>query len=123
MISFKNLTKKTIRYAIFKKLYKKIFLPDGKAGLKKFDLSIVFAPPLFMAKLNKKYKDKQKPVDVLTFLIEKGQGEIFLNAREQNLPGLFIHGALHLLGYGHETESQAELMQKKEKGLFKSLKS
>ena len=116
MISFKNLTKKTIRYEIFKKLYKKIFL-------KKFELSVVFAPPLLMAKLNKTYKHKNKPADVLSFPLEKGRGEIFLNGNRPNLPYLFAHGAFHLLGYDHETESQAELMKKKERVLFKSLQS
>ncbi len=116
MIEFKNLTKKTIHYAVFKKLYKKIFL-------KKFDLSVVFATPLLMTTLNKKYRNKNKSADVLSFLLERKEGEIFLNGNLPNLPYLFAHGAFHLLGYGHETESQAELMQKKERALFKSLQS
>src|SRR3989338_7360673 len=114
MIEFTNLTKKKLQRGIFKKLYKKIFFK------KKFDLSVVFAPPPLMTKLNKKYKHKNKPADVLSFSLEKGRGEIFLNAREKNLPYLFAHGSLHLLGYGHETKFKAELMQKKERGSLKS---
>ncbi len=114
MIEFRNLTKKRVRPAIFKKLYKKIFFK------KKFDMSVVFAPPILMIKLNKKYKHKNKPADVLSFLLEKRLGEIFLNAGEKNLPYLFVHGSLHLLGYGHKTKFKAELMQKRERDFLKS---
>lgn len=122
MIEFKNLTKKRVKREIFKKLYKKIFL-------KKFDLSVVFSSPTLMTQLNKKYKHKNKPADVLSFSLEKGHGEIFLNtglhrrrAGGNNLPYLFTHGALHLLGYSHKIESKAKLMEKKEKFLVKSFK-
>lgn len=113
MIEFKNLAKKRIRQGIFKKLYKKIFIK------KRIDLSVVFAPPLFMAKLNRKYRHKNKPANVLSFLLSKKDGEIFLNVKEKKLLYLFAHGSLHLLGYGHKTKSEAEIMRKKEEAILK----
>ena len=69
-----------------------------------------------MRTLNKKYRGKDKTANVLSFLIEKGErGEIFLNATLKNLPFLFVHGCLHLLGYDHRRESDARRMEQKEK--------
>ena len=83
MIEFKNLSGKRVRYGAYKKLYKKIFYKSGNS----FWLSAVFAPPSLMRRLNKKYRGKNKPANVLSFLLEKnlpgrqtGTGEIFLNA-------------------------------------------
>ena len=88
MIEFKNLSGKRVRYGAYKKLYKKIFYKSGNS----FWLSAVFAPPSLMRRLNKKYRGKNKPANVLSFLLEKnlpgrqtGTGEIFLNAKEKNL--------------------------------------
>ena len=112
MIEFKNLTKRHIHTVIFKKLYKKIFH-------RKFELSVVFAPYLLMKQLNMKYRGKNKPANVLSFLIEKGvRGEIFLNINEKNLPYLFTHGALHLKGFDHKNNKGANMMGNLEKKLL-----
>ena len=111
MIEFKNLTAKKIKREAFAKLYKKIFL-------KQFELSLVFAPPALMSSLNKKYRGKNKSANVLAFLLEKNRGEIFLNIREKNLPYLFVHGALHLKGYHHKNNKDANIMENSEKKLL-----
>ena len=113
MIEFKNLTKKKIQTNEFKKLYKKIFI-------KNFELSIVFAEPSLMLSLNKKYRNKNKPADVLSFQLEKRRGEIFLNVEKKNLSYLFLHGALHLKGMAHQNIREAEKMEALEKKLLKS---
>lgn len=121
MIEFKNLSGKRVQYGAYKKLYKKIFYKSGNS----FRLSAVFAPPSLMRKLNKKYRGKNKPANVLSFLFEKnlpgrqtGSGEIFLNTKEKNLPYLFLHGSLHLLGYGHKKNKDAEKMENLEKKIL-----
>ena len=72
-----------------------------------------------MRKINRKFKGKNRPTNVLSFEAEKGSlrpdlgnerrflGEIFLapdyiRARGEDLGFLFIHGFLHLLGYTHK---------------------
>ncbi|KKT40998.1 MAG: putative rRNA maturation factor [Candidatus Giovannonibacteria bacterium GW2011_GWA2_44_13b] len=118
LIEFRNLTKRRVSTAEFKKLYKKIF--PGK-----FELSVVFAPPVLMRKLNRQYRGKNKTANVLSFLIEKNRGEIFLNinllaqAGEKNLPYLFLHGMLHLKGYDHKKTKDAKKMEKLEKKILK----
>ena len=105
-INFTNLTKKRINTADFKRIYKKI--------LTGWELSVVFSGPALMRNLNKKYRKKDKVANVLSFLLDKKQGEIFLNATEKKLPYLFTHACLHLLGYDHKKNKDAEVMEKKE---------
>ena len=86
--------------------------------------------------LNAAWRKKDKPTNVLSFPapappadIDDGDGEVFLGdivlaaetvAREaadegitlaHHLQHLVIHGLLHLLGYDHETEAEAEAME------------
>jgi|SRR3989344_4024166 len=104
---FTNLTKKRINFADFKNIYKKI--------LSGWDLSVVFADATFMKNLNKKYRGKSKTANVLSFLLDKRRGEIFLNKNEKQLSYLFVHACLHLLGYSHKTQKNAKIMEQKEK--------
>ena len=86
--------------------------------------------------LNKQYRKINKPTNVLSFLINEQPliGDLVLchpiitsEAIEQkkeiiaNYAHLVIHGYLHLLGYDHENESQAEIMEKKEIKLLDKL--
>lgn len=69
--------------------------------------------------LNKKYRRKNQPTDVLSFPLGDGDGDIFIclpiakkEAKSENismetkLAQLTIHGFLHLLGYDHEKSSR-----------------
>lgn len=108
MIAIRNLTSKRVNTAIFKKLYSKIF------GAK-FELSLVIAGVKLMRALNKKYRGKDKAANTLSFLLLRGrQGEIFLNSGEKDMPRLFVHSALHLLGFDHKTKKRAQSMERKE---------
>lgn len=111
-ISFANLTKKRIPTADFERIYKKLLLS--------WELSVVFAGPALMKNLNKKYRGKNKAANVLSFLLDKKSGEIFLNSVEKKLPYLFTHACLHLLGYGHKNNKDAEKMKKKEREILNS---
>ncbi|OGF61904.1 hypothetical protein A2926_00765 [Candidatus Giovannonibacteria bacterium RIFCSPLOWO2_01_FULL_44_40] len=113
MIEFRNLTKKRIRTKIFKKLGNKIFP-------KQFELSVVFAPSSVIKALNKRYLNKNKPANTLSFLLERRRGEIFLNAKEQKLPFLFVHSALHLLGFNHKRNEDTKKMKERELKILKS---
>lgn len=105
-ISFTNLAKKRVKTAEFARVYKKL--------LKGWELSVVFADSALMRKLNKKYRKKDKIANVLSFKLASKNGEIFLNASEKKLLHLFTHACLHLLGFDHKTDKEAEKMEKKE---------
>ncbi|MBI1975759.1 MAG: rRNA maturation RNase YbeY [Candidatus Vogelbacteria bacterium] len=79
-----------------------------------YDLSLVFVGDKRTRTLNRQYRGKDKPTNVLSFPLEHESGEIFLNprrimleARSQGKPYanytayLFIHGLLHLKGLRH----------------------
>ena len=115
MIEFANLTKKRIDTRVLRRIAGKLFREN-------FELSVVFATPVLMRKLNKNFRSKDKVANVLSFLLEKNKmGEIFININEKNIPFLFIHASLHLLGYGHKHTIEAKIMEAREKKLLNSL--
>ncbi|WP_378945133.1 rRNA maturation RNase YbeY [Mesorhizobium sp. ANAO-SY3R2] len=97
------------------------------------ELSLVFTDDDSIQKLNAEWRGKDKPTNVLSFPafpIAPGDplppmlGDIVLAyetvVREAELEGkplenhithLIIHGLLHLLGYDHETDDEAEEME------------
>lgn len=102
---------------------------------KNVEISLVFADDAFIRELNREYRNKDKPTNVLSFpqyepdevMEEKSflaLGDIILaketierEAREQNKSfedhtiHLFVHGLLHLLGHDHEEDEEAEAME------------
>lgn len=75
--------------------------------------------------LNKTFRDKDKPTDVLTFPSDelKELGDVFIalnvaikqahdyhHSLERELGFLAVHGFLHAIGYDHETEDEAKTM-------------
>jgi probable rRNA maturation factor len=94
------------------------------------------------ARLNEQYRHKQGPTNILSFPVEVPEG-IELNllgdlvicasvlekeAEEQrkllthHWAHIVVHGVLHLLGYDHIDETEAELMESKEITILKKLK-
>lgn len=93
---------------------------------KKYDLSIAFVEPKISKKLNKTYRQKNKPTNVLSFSLSKDKGELVLcreviqrEAKSMKkrysdwLVFLIVHGMLHLKGYDH-----GEKMEKLEEKFF-----
>jgi len=90
------------------------------------ELSLVFSDDPFIHALNRDYRGKDKPTDVLSFPqeLEMGMlGDLVISvptaerqaqtggrSLEEELEWLFLHGALHLLGYEDDTDEQAEEM-------------
>lgn len=87
-----------------------------------YELSLVFIDNKLSKQLNKTYRQKNKPTNILSFPLLKTSGEIFINlelAKKealvfdqtfQNFVGfLFIHGLCHLKGMRHgSTMEKAE---------------
>ncbi len=131
MIEIKNLTQQKVRDDLIIKIIEKV-LKEEKAG--KWDISICLVGCAKIKELNKSFKGKDTPTDVLSFagLEFKGGeekiGEIFVclkevknNAKKDSLSfqkaldWAMVHSVLHLLGYTHEkSEKQAKRMRKKE---------
>ena len=91
---------------------------------KKYSLSLAFISPAKSRAINKKYRGKNKPANVLAFPYAPNEGEILLTKKviEKDAPKfdmtpreferfLVIHGMLHLKGYRHG--SRMERQEKK----------
>lgn len=108
------------------------------------ELSILLVNDARITELNKAYRKKNKPTNVLAFAMQEGAeidagqyllGDIIISvdtaAREakrdkitihQRMKILLIHGFLHLMGHDHErSETDAILMEKEEKNLLTKL--
>lgn len=93
------------------------------------ELSVVFCDDAFIRVLNRDYRTKDKPTNVLSFPSDPVAravtlGDVILAyetcAREaaaenkvfaDHVTHLVIHGVLHLLGHDHETEAEADVME------------
>ena len=130
----------------FEKNLKKIFqeiLDSSKAKFLKSNIliSILFSGDEQVAKLNKYFRNINKPTNVLSFpstqINAKDKfflGDIVFSSQtiineaerdnknlEDHLIHLFIHGVLHLLDYDHETENDASIMESLEVQILKNL--
>ena len=112
------------------------------------ELSIRLTSDAEVHALNRQWRDKDQPTNVLSFPMLGGdelagvaaaQGEIMLcdivlasgvccaEAREKGLPvadhftHLIVHGTLHLLGYDHGDDSEAEAMESIERRVLAGL--
>lgn len=97
----------------------------------RYDLSLVFLSRKRMAELNRKYRKKSGPTNILAFPLEKFSGEIFIDlsvvhkeAKERGVSlrkyvlYLFVHALLHLKGLRHHTKhTQAHMEQLEQKWL------
>lgn len=104
--------------------------------MKQAELSLAFVTDQTIHELNRQYRHKDRPTDVLSFPLADERcptllGDVVISidtARRQarqrkcafadELRALLIHGILHLLGYDHEvSDSEAVRMRRKEREL------
>lgn len=110
-----------------------------------WDLSLLFCDDAFIRGLNRQYRDKDEPTDVLSF--EQGQeyrdpdgtlrflaGDIvisldslrrnaleFATTPDMELRRLIVHGILHLSGMDHENNDPAEPMLVLQESILREL--
>ena len=103
---------------------------------KQAEVSITLINDRAIRKINKKYRNIDKPTNVLSF--ELGDdillGDIFISldtvrreAKREDISvvehtaHMIVHGVLHLLGYDHIVDKDAIIMEKKETSVLKKL--
>lgn len=88
---------------------------------KNYDLSLVFIGEKRSSDLNKKYRNKNGATNILSFPLNKTDGEIFINLKSAKKDApmfkkrynefvkiLFVHGVLHLKGFKHGKDMEAK---------------
>ena len=105
------------------------------AGNPDAEISLVLADDNFVHALNKQYRGKDKPTNVLSFENEGlcagdivvAHGVLVREAKEQkksfraHLAHLLVHGTLHLQGFDHLTDKQASKMESLETKIMQKL--
>jgi probable rRNA maturation factor len=91
---------------------------------------IVLCSDYVIRKLNRDYRKKDRPTDVLSFPFGDDDllGEIYISLQrakiqarrygltyEEELKRLLIHGLLHLTGYDHHKKAEREVMEERER--------
>ena len=106
-------------------------------------VTILLSNNLKIKQLNKIFRKKNKPTDILSFPIKKKVnnkifylGDIIISYEFMNKPKkinfiefkekvvkIFIHGFLHLMGYNHKKNKDFEKMNKEEIKLYNLVKN
>ena len=138
-IKIKNIQKK-VKIRNIGELEKTVIQVLRSEGIKKAEISILLVDNKTIRKFNRKYRGIDRATDVLAFSQQEGKfsglnpellGDIIVSvdkARSQSrsykqsfkkeLELYLIHGCLHLLGYGDNTERDRKRMQKKQEGVL-----
>lgn len=115
-----------------------------KLGKNKWEISILFTGDAFIQKLNKEYRGKDEPTDVLSFAqvdnkeafpVKEGRfyaGDIVISmetlaknadyfgiSMNEELKRLLIHGILHLSGMNHENNNTDQPMLVEQEKILK----
>ena len=108
----------------------------ARLGRDDTELSIVLCDDATIHPLNRDWRGKDKPTDVLSFGQGGGRvlGDVVISVEtakrqaeerrhpvQHELRVLLVHGICHLLGYDHEDEAEAEMMEALERELVTSL--
>lgn len=104
-------------------------LMKNKVLGKKYELEVTIVSRKEIQRLNKQYRNIDKPTDILSFPLSKNEGEIYINVEETKKMAkeferpyenffafLFIHGLVHLKGFDHG--STMENIEKKYRKYF-----
>jgi probable rRNA maturation factor len=120
--------------SLLESLEQVFILVSNSEGLKDANINLSFISSKEMQSLNKQYRGLDKDTNVLSFENQdisrehtKNIGDIAIcypyvvdEAKKENkeldnhITHMFIHGTLHILGYDHENESEANNMELKE---------
>ena len=148
-IHYENLDENAEYNKIIEKVVESCFENEGLNKLKLY-ISITLTVPEVIREANKKYRNIDKPTDVLSFpmfekeeieqLIKsnyevedvlgdiiisiprvKEQAEEYGHSFERELAYMVVHGFYHLMGYDHMNEDDKKKMRKKEDEILNKL--
>lgn len=142
-----NISGHKINEKYIKKLTQAVFtqlISSGPISGDKKLIEIAFVTPKDSAKLNKQYRQKNLPTNILSF--NYGQETDFIDKKDKlwgqlilcptiiekealkqqitpvsHMTHLIVHGILHLFGYSHAKHAQAKRMKKAETRLLKKI--
>ena len=137
MIQINNLTPVKISEGKFKKIVKFILRKEKRDP--KSEISIAIVNNQKIRSLNKKYRNKDKATDVLSFTYSQSKnnlsGEIIICPQiikknlkdlgenfQKELEKVLIHGTLHVLGYDHEKSIREKKIMKKSEEIYLKIK-
>ena len=145
VVSESNLWSQKIKKpAFFFNSLVKVFPKKHRFIKKKVSLTILLSNNKNIKKLNKKFRNKNKSTDVLSFSSEKKLnlkkspyiGDIIISYEFMNKPKalgalefkrkvikIFIHGLLHLLGYDHIKSKDFKEMLIEEEKIYKAIET
>ena len=114
-------------------------------GRAKAELSVALVDDGDIAQLNRDYRGKRGPTDVLSFSLLEGEhaeragnllGDVIIGIEvaarqarqrrrglDEEVARLLIHGVLHLVGHDHERDDEARAMRAEERRLWASLRA
>lgn len=109
------------------------------------ELSIALVDDAEMRDLNRTWRGRDRPTDVLSFSLLEGEGQAHRGtlvgdvvisvetaaaqaarrhrALDDEVLRLLVHGLLHVLGHDHEREDEARLMEAEERRLLRTVAS
>jgi probable rRNA maturation factor len=112
-------------------------------GLAESELSLSLVRDAEIRRLNRAYRGKDRPTDVLSFSLREGEfadvaralGDVVISLESARRQGrengvtlgeevtrLLVHGILHLVGYDHETSAADERrMKRKEREMLRRI--
>ena len=138
----KNWSKKIKKKEVFFHSICKLFPKKYQFINKKIFLTLLLSNNKGIKKLNKKFRNKNKPTDILSFPFQKKiklknklyLGDIIISYNFMNKPEnqeislfkdkvikTFIHGFLHLLSFNHIKLKDYKKMLKEEKRIYQSV--
>jgi len=127
MLEINNFTNSKIDGKSFSQVAKKVLKGENRV---RDSLSLAFVSKVEIKKLNKKFRKKNKPTDVLSFELRDRNylGEVVIcpevvEEEGEDVLRVFVHGILHLCGYDHENSAKEfEKMEKNQEKYLDKLK-
>ncbi|HNR30740.1 MAG TPA: rRNA maturation RNase YbeY [Candidatus Hydrogenedentes bacterium] len=121
--------KRTHRRDVLRRLAERVCEGEGRHG--DLEISVLLCDDARIAELNRQYRKKRGPTDVLSFGQDGEQpdgsrvlGDVVISletvarrckgnprAMREDVRLLFCHGLLHLLGYDHATRAEDQVMR------------
>ena len=125
-------------------VHRAVFVTLSAHNLDDYEVSVLLTDDHLMTELNRDYRGINAPTDVLSFAQLEGNENELLNSTilgdivisletaerqaideshslEEEVAFLTVHGVLHLIGFDHPTQKEADIMFEKQKNILQCL--